>query len=254
MTTEIQPNLEPTLGRMRERDHYIDRLRSVMIALVILHHTAITYGASGGWFYHELNPPSTLSSVILTLFCATNQAYLDPGHPADRADPHHPARRRRAGQPGRQPLQLPGPAGERRDIPRQRPAGRRRRPRPRPRLSRRGRQRLPGRGARPRGRGDELLAGRPVQPERPGQQDGGVLAGGGVDPALQVTDRPLAHRRGLGQLVLGQPGPVPQPPQQPAETQSSLLRRRPRLRPQALAPPPAQRQTPTRIRPAQAQP
>ena len=76
MTTEIQPNLEPTLGRMRERDHYIDRLRSVMIALVILHHTAITYGASGGWFYHELSPSSTLSSVILTLFCATNQAYF----------------------------------------------------------------------------------------------------------------------------------------------------------------------------------
>jgi peptidoglycan/LPS O-acetylase OafA/YrhL len=76
MTTEIQPNLEPTLGHMRERDHYIDRLRSVMIALVILHHTAITYGASGGWFYHELSPSSTLSSVILTLFCATNQAYF----------------------------------------------------------------------------------------------------------------------------------------------------------------------------------
>jgi peptidoglycan/LPS O-acetylase OafA/YrhL len=76
MTTEIQPNLKPTLGRMGERDHYIDCLRSVMIALVILHHTAITYGASGGWFYHELRPSGTLSSVILTLFCATNQAYF----------------------------------------------------------------------------------------------------------------------------------------------------------------------------------
>jgi len=29
------------------RDLYIDRLRSVMTALVILHHTAITYGAAG---------------------------------------------------------------------------------------------------------------------------------------------------------------------------------------------------------------
>ena len=76
MTTEIQPNLEPTRGRMCERDHYIDRLRSVMIALVILHHTAITYGGSGGWFYHALSPSSTLSSVILTLFCGTNQAYF----------------------------------------------------------------------------------------------------------------------------------------------------------------------------------
>ena len=36
-----------------ERDFYIDRLRSVMIVLVVLHHTAITYGATGGWFYHD---------------------------------------------------------------------------------------------------------------------------------------------------------------------------------------------------------
>jgi hypothetical protein len=37
-----------------------------------LHHTAITYGALGGWFYHELPPSATLSSEILTLFCTTN--------------------------------------------------------------------------------------------------------------------------------------------------------------------------------------
>jgi fucose 4-O-acetylase-like acetyltransferase len=61
---------------MRERDLYIDCLRSVMIALVLLAHTAITYGASGLWFYHELSPFGALSSKILTLFSATNQAYL----------------------------------------------------------------------------------------------------------------------------------------------------------------------------------
>ena len=61
---------------MRERDFYIDCLRSVMIALVVLHHTALTYGASGLWFYHELLPSPTPSSVILTLFTATNQAYF----------------------------------------------------------------------------------------------------------------------------------------------------------------------------------
>jgi hypothetical protein len=31
----------------RPRDLYIDRLRSLMTALVILHHTALTYGAIG---------------------------------------------------------------------------------------------------------------------------------------------------------------------------------------------------------------
>jgi hypothetical protein len=78
MTTEIHPTqtkLESTLW-MRERDFYIDCLRSVMIALVILHHTAITYGASDGWFYYGLRPSATLSSVILGLFVTTNQAYF----------------------------------------------------------------------------------------------------------------------------------------------------------------------------------
>ncbi|MGB6687713.1 MAG: acyltransferase [Terracidiphilus sp.] len=58
------------------RDLYIDRLRTVMTVLVVLHHTAITYGASGGWFYHEVNPSLRISSLLLTLFGATNQAYF----------------------------------------------------------------------------------------------------------------------------------------------------------------------------------
>ena len=58
------------------RDFYIDRLRSVMTAFVLLHHTAITYGAAGGWFYYEQHPSGKLPSILLTLFCATNQAYF----------------------------------------------------------------------------------------------------------------------------------------------------------------------------------
>jgi peptidoglycan/LPS O-acetylase OafA/YrhL len=61
---------------MSQRELYIDRLRSVMTALVILHHTAITYGASGGWFYNELKPSGSVSSSLLTMFCAINQAYF----------------------------------------------------------------------------------------------------------------------------------------------------------------------------------
>jgi len=59
-----------------QRDFYIDRLRSVMTALVILHHTAITYGGSGGWFWREFETSGAPSSTLLTLFCATNQAYF----------------------------------------------------------------------------------------------------------------------------------------------------------------------------------
>src|SRR5271157_5971090 len=61
---------------MAQRDLYIDRLRTVMTSLVILHHTAITYGAIGGWFWHEVQPSRTPSSILLILFCTTNQAYF----------------------------------------------------------------------------------------------------------------------------------------------------------------------------------
>jgi peptidoglycan/LPS O-acetylase OafA/YrhL len=66
----------PAQALAPQRDLYIDRLRTLMTVLVVLHHTAITYGASGGWFYHELNPSPMLSSLLLTLFVATNQAYF----------------------------------------------------------------------------------------------------------------------------------------------------------------------------------
>ena len=61
---------------MAEREHYIDRLRSVMTALVVFHHTAITYGAVGGWFWHERQPDGSLTSFVLILFCTVNQAYF----------------------------------------------------------------------------------------------------------------------------------------------------------------------------------
>jgi peptidoglycan/LPS O-acetylase OafA/YrhL len=66
-TEHVQPH---------SRELYIDRLRSVMTAFVILHHTAITYGAAGSWFYNELHVSGTTSSLLLTFFVATNQAYF----------------------------------------------------------------------------------------------------------------------------------------------------------------------------------
>ena len=75
------PLLEPdssisTAIQRGTRDYYIDRLRSVMTALVLFHHTAITYGGSGGWFWSERTPSADPSSLLLTLFLATNQAYF----------------------------------------------------------------------------------------------------------------------------------------------------------------------------------
>lgn len=61
---------------MSQRTYFIDRLRVVLTALVIVHHTAITYGGSGGWFYREVTDGSTASSLLLTLLCAVNQAFF----------------------------------------------------------------------------------------------------------------------------------------------------------------------------------
>ena len=78
------------------------------------------------------------------------------------------------------------------------------------------------------GRRNEQLPRLPGRTEGIGQQLAGVLAGGAVDAPLQVTDRPRAQVRRLGQLLLGQPRLGPQLPQQPAETQRNLLRHQPR--------------------------
>jgi hypothetical protein len=58
------------------RTFFIDRLRVVLTALVVLHHTAITYGGSGGWFYREVTDGGLPSSLLLTVFCAVNQSFF----------------------------------------------------------------------------------------------------------------------------------------------------------------------------------
>nr|WP_276561324.1 acyltransferase family protein [Bacillus paramycoides] len=62
---------------MKERLYYLDRLRTVLTILVILHHTSITYGASGSWYYIEVTGDElTLSRMILSLFTGVNQAFF----------------------------------------------------------------------------------------------------------------------------------------------------------------------------------
>jgi hypothetical protein len=58
------------------RNDAIDAARVITTALVVLHHTAITYGGSGGWFYKEVANGPALSSQLLTFFCAVNQAWF----------------------------------------------------------------------------------------------------------------------------------------------------------------------------------
>lgn len=58
------------------RTYYIDRIRVILTALVVLHHTAITYGAPGGWYYKELPLSPTLAGILMVLFVSVNQAYF----------------------------------------------------------------------------------------------------------------------------------------------------------------------------------
>ncbi len=58
------------------RNFGIDALRASVTLLVVLHHTSITYGASGGWYYKEIAPSQTPSGLLLTLFTAVNQAWF----------------------------------------------------------------------------------------------------------------------------------------------------------------------------------
>jgi peptidoglycan/LPS O-acetylase OafA/YrhL len=55
------------------RDAGIDRIRVALTILVILHHTAIAYGGSGGWYWRE--EPNG-SNVLLVIFNAINQSYF----------------------------------------------------------------------------------------------------------------------------------------------------------------------------------
>ena len=58
-----------------KRIFYIDNLRIYLTALVILHHTALAYGGTGGWAIRDV-VTDELSPILLTLFNALNQSYF----------------------------------------------------------------------------------------------------------------------------------------------------------------------------------
>lgn len=70
------PLLSAPTATINVRNAGFDVLRGYTTLLVLFHHTAITYGAIGGWYYHEVKPAASLSGTLLVLFCTTNQAYF----------------------------------------------------------------------------------------------------------------------------------------------------------------------------------
>jgi glucans biosynthesis protein C len=59
-----------------KREFYIDNLRIFLTALVIIHHTAIAYGASGGWFYITSNTIKGAGVIGLSSMLAVDQAFF----------------------------------------------------------------------------------------------------------------------------------------------------------------------------------
>ena len=57
------------------RIYFVDYLRAALVCLVILHHTAITYGASGSFYYTE-NATDPVALLLLSLFTNFNQAWF----------------------------------------------------------------------------------------------------------------------------------------------------------------------------------
>ena len=57
------------------RIYYIDNIRLFLTILVILHHTAIVYGGSGGWPLID-TPTDEISPIFLIMFNAINQTFF----------------------------------------------------------------------------------------------------------------------------------------------------------------------------------
>ena len=58
----------------RARLYFVDYLRILLIIVLILHHLAITYGHSGGWYYLE-GRPDDIAVLVATLFSGVSQAF-----------------------------------------------------------------------------------------------------------------------------------------------------------------------------------
>ena len=56
---------------------FIDQVRGLTTLLVVLHHTAVTYGGAGGWYYREVPANAGgIAPLLLTLMCAIDQAWF----------------------------------------------------------------------------------------------------------------------------------------------------------------------------------
>ncbi|MBN1219851.1 MAG: acyltransferase family protein [Anaerolineae bacterium] len=70
-----QASVVTTTASAQPRLFFIDNLRILLTILVVLLHLSITYGHGGGWYYYE-GQPDDLTTILLTIFNAVNQAFF----------------------------------------------------------------------------------------------------------------------------------------------------------------------------------
>jgi fucose 4-O-acetylase-like acetyltransferase len=64
------------MGSVRERLLYIDNLRLMVIAFVVMHHLAVTISGDGSWYYVESIQLDTLSTIWFAFYVGFQQAYF----------------------------------------------------------------------------------------------------------------------------------------------------------------------------------
>ncbi len=63
-------------GKVKQRLLYIDNLRVMIVAFVVMHHLAVTYSAFGGWYYYDAPPLDTLSTIWFAFYLSFQQGYF----------------------------------------------------------------------------------------------------------------------------------------------------------------------------------
>ena len=61
---------------MKKHYHYLDKLRVFLTCVVIFHHTAIAFGASGGWYYKSSEHWKGWSQALMSLVMGIDQSYF----------------------------------------------------------------------------------------------------------------------------------------------------------------------------------
>jgi len=67
------------LGKVNNHENrlfFIDNIKWIMIILVVLIHTSVTYSGIGGWYYIENKSVDTVSKIIFAMFNTFTQAYF----------------------------------------------------------------------------------------------------------------------------------------------------------------------------------